>query len=426
MGEDRWGVSLSAPDGADAVMFDDAVMSLCLMRGQPSAELEELSRKAGDWAMVRVFQAYFDLYAQTAEGNLAAAARLGSHADVAGSLDARERFHLDAARLWLAGDLPGALQALGTWLHDEPRDLLALRVAQDLAFFLGDQDALRAVPAQALSAWGEDEIERGLVLGMLAFGLEEQGLYRDAESLARAALDYDPTDPWSTHALAHVMEMEGRADEGVDFLTSSAPSWSPSFFASHNWWHLALFLIELDRTTEAIELLRGPISAAGSDVWFEIVNQASLHWRLWLIGVDAGDPSPGLVTALDDRTSQTLSVFNALHAVAALSLAGRSGSVDAVVAAFEEQPDAQLETRLLRGFAAFGRSEWQDAAKLLATTTAESNGIGGSNAQRDLIYQTLLLALVRCGGSTEMVEELIASHPSRWSPQTTRRLTTRS
>jgi hypothetical protein len=417
---DRWGVPSGATGDAAGGRLDDAVLELCRMTGQPSLILDGLQADAPDWAMPQVASAYLDLYAQTLDGNRSAGTRLDGVGDDA-RCD-RERAHLDAARRWQTGRPAAALDTLDRWLADWPRDLLALRIAQDLAFFLGDQEALAGIPARALPSWSTGEAERGLVAGMVAFGIEEQGRYGEAEHLATEALDANPGDPWSVHALAHVHEMQGRGAEGAATLRSSAPRWSPSFFASHNWWHLALFCIELDDMAGAVELLHGPIDATPPDVWFEIVNQVSLRWRLALLGTEV-PPGPALVDVLVARTDEHLSVFNDLHAVAGLALAGRPEGVERVLAGYRSVDgpaaggaDGGL---LLRGVAEFAAGRYDEAARCLGSARETAVAIGGSNAQRDLVDQTLLVALVRSGGSTARIAELVATHPTRWSATTT-------
>ena len=53
------------------------------------------------------------------------------------------------------------------------------------------------------------------IKGMYAFGLEETNYFQLAERYAREALAAAPTDCWSTHALAHCLEMGGRSKEGM-------------------------------------------------------------------------------------------------------------------------------------------------------------------------------------------------------------------
>src|SRR5262249_2365228 len=155
-----------------------------------------------------------------------------------------ETHHLRAARSWAEGSWEAAARSLERALLCHPRDLLALKVAQDLYFFLGNRLERRDVAARVLRplpgarpAWGDAQ-------GIYAFGLEETAEYRQAEMRARAALRANPRDVWAVHALAHVFEMEGRQQDGVAFLSASAGDWSASYFAVHNWWHRALYHLE--------------------------------------------------------------------------------------------------------------------------------------------------------------------------------------
>src|SRR5207245_5474759 len=78
---------------------------------------------------------------------------LHPHTSPGTSLQGREALHLRAARAWTAGDLTAATRALERALIMNPRDALALKVAQDLYFFLGSRLDLRDVAARVLRSW---------------------------------------------------------------------------------------------------------------------------------------------------------------------------------------------------------------------------------------------------------------------------------
>ena len=85
------------------------------------------------------------------------------------------------------------------------------------------------------------------LLGMHAFGLEESGDYERAEASGRLAVELEPRDGWAQHAVVHVLEMQGRHADGIQWMRANPDAWSrESFFAVHNWWHLALFHLGLD------------------------------------------------------------------------------------------------------------------------------------------------------------------------------------
>ncbi|HXH02793.1 MAG TPA: hypothetical protein VNN09_05670 [Candidatus Competibacteraceae bacterium] len=130
-------------------------------------------------------------------------------------------------------------------LCGHPRDAFALQSAHLTDFYLGDATQLRDRVARVLPHWDESIPSYSYILGMYAFGLEECNHYAEAEQAGRRALELEPGDGWSVHAVAHVMEMQGRYEEGIEWLTSREQDWVlDNGFAFHNWWHLALYHME--------------------------------------------------------------------------------------------------------------------------------------------------------------------------------------
>src|SRR5262249_13600253 len=134
--------------------------------------------------------------------------------------DDRARHHAAAARAWLEGDSALAVERYGAIVVDWPRDILALAVAHALDFRLGRRRMLRDRLAQVLPEWQTAMPGYASILAMYAFGLEENGQYRRAEKIARRALALDPQHPGAIHVVTHLMEMQGRAHEGLAFLTA--------------------------------------------------------------------------------------------------------------------------------------------------------------------------------------------------------------
>ena len=418
--EDRWGAPVRAGSADAVALLDQAVEDLAALAGDPVADAEAAVAADDSLVLGHIYRAYLALYGTTPEG-VATAAEIVKKLDAA-VLGEREAHHLRAARSWADGDWEATARSLERALLCHPRDLLALKVAQDLYFFLGNRLELRDVAARVLPAWPRSRPGWGYVQGMYAFGLEENAAYRQAESRARAALDHNPRDVWSVHALAHVFEMEGSQRDGVEFLTKSAGDWSGSFFAIHNWWHRTLYHLELGEIDEALALYDSPIRAGRSTEWLDVVDAAALLWRLSLFGVDVTDRAAQLAADIDDLVGDPVYIFNDWHAVMAFGLAGDQARVERVILANRHltAPTNRMAAEragldLLEAFGAFAAGRPDRAIDLLIDIRPRANAVGGSHAQRDVIDLTLIAAAARAGDDSltrALVTERVARKPS--------------
>jgi tetratricopeptide (TPR) repeat protein len=420
---DRWGAPVQGTDGAAAVVLDQAIEDLVALGGDPVGRADSAVIADSSLALARIFRAYLSLYATTADG-AAEASELIKPLEAAGlrPLPERERHHLAAARAWADGDWQAATRNLERALVANPRDLLALKVAQDLYFFLGNRLELRDVAARVLPAWPESDPAWGFVQGIYAFGLEENADYRGAESAARAALARNPKDVWGVHALAHVFEMEGTHETGVAFLTLSSPDWETSYFAVHNWWHLGLYLLELGRVKDALALYDQRVRARHSTEWLDIVDAAALLWRLSLYGADVTVRAKALAADITDLVSEPAYIFNDWHAVMAFGLAGEHARTEAILEAnmdltapTNRRAAGRAGLRLLDAFRRYAAGEPAVTAELLIDIRPEAHVVGGSHAQRDVIDLTLIAAAARCGNAAltrALVTERVARKPS--------------
>lgn len=408
---DRQSNALSGANAAARDLFDAGCEAFVTYSGDPVSLFDAAIAEAPGCAMAHLAKAW--CFALATEPEAAAAARIMLD-EVAGlAPDARAAGHMAALRATLAGEWTRSARLLELHSLRFPRDLTALQAGHLLDFLRADARSLRDRIARALPHW-DNVPGHSFVLGMHAFGLEESGDHARAEEAGRAAVEADARDCWAHHAVAHVMEMQGRAAEGLVWITGREVHWAVenNFLKVHNWWHLALCHIELDDPSAALALFDGPVG--GGATAQDLVDAAALLWRLDLMGVTVGDRWNTVSAAWETLADGKLYPFNDFHAAMAHLGAGRHDAVEALLAdmaAGGESETADWIRRigrpLIEGFAAFRAGRHRDAAERLWHARHIVNAFGGSHAQRDVIDWTLTEAALR-GGMADMAAALTA------------------
>jgi hypothetical protein len=406
MYQDRQGNPLTGANQAAIDHFDQAVRAFNIYRGDPIADLDRAIEAAPEFAMAHLLKAH--LYALATEPEAAAEAiALVDHARTL-RLGERELSHIGVLDRVLGGDWNAAATAMDLHNMRYPRDLVGLQVGHLMDFYRGNARNLRDRIARALPHWSEAVPGYHAVLGMQAFGLEESGDYARAEDSGRHAIDLEPLDCWAHHAVAHVMEMQGRAQDGIGWMIAREPHWSgdDNFFKVHNWWHRALYHLDLGQIDEVFRLYDGPIRQDLSVVALDMVDASALLWRLELAGHDVGDRWNELARCWDRHADGRLYPFNDWHAAMAYLGAGDDSAMQRLDAALEASGTGGSDTAewarsiarpLLDGFAAFRNGDYRRCVERLHPVRYIAHRFGGSHAQRDIIDWTLTEAAVRAG-----------------------------
>ncbi|MFJ3460266.1 tetratricopeptide repeat protein [Achromobacter spanius] len=319
----------------------------------------------------------------------------------------RERRHIVAARAWLDGNFSTALRRYADILADYPHDTLALQVGHIGDFLLGRSAMLRDRVAGILPAWNCKMPDYGYVLGMHAFGLEETNLYSAAEAQGRRALDLNPRDPWAVHAVAHVLEMQGRVDEGIAWLNGRRDDWSSDNMLSiHNWWHLALFHLDREDIAEVLAMYDDRLRETSTGQVLDLIDASAMLWRLLLRGIDVGWRWQQLAQVWKARGGTGYYAFNDVHALMAYLGAGDDAAAQTLIQAMETAAQGAgtnaMMTRdvglpVAHALAAFAREEYGLTVDLLRDVRLIAHRFGGSHAQRDVLALTLVEAALRNG-----------------------------
>jgi hypothetical protein len=411
---DHHGHALSGASRAAAERYQNALAAYHRLAGDPMGELKAAVADSPGFTMAHALMAYMCVLGSD-EPTRAMGARSYAKANTLAA-DAREQAHLAALRHILAGEYRAAGRTLEDLSLDHPRDVLALQVGQTMDFMVGDSRMLRDRIARALPAWSTGAPDHHAVLGMHAFGLEETGLYAEAEAAGRRAVELEPRNGWARHAVAHVLEMQDRRRDGLAWMRTDPDTWSrESFFAVHNWWHTALFHLGLGEVDEVLALYDGPIYGQASTMAFDLDDAASLLWRLTLMDVDAGERWAALADVYETQPHGRYA-FDDAHAMMAFAATGRDAAAEATVAALTASASGQGEAAdvarevglpVAQAIQAFGRGDYVRSADLLRDVRNRAGRFGGSHAQRDVLDLTLIAA-ARRGGNTSLERALLA------------------
>ncbi|WP_157268324.1 tetratricopeptide repeat protein [Azohydromonas aeria] len=402
---DAAGHALTGATPAALDAFEQAAHELRCLAGDPAASIDRALEAAPDMPMAHAFKAWLFLLGTEPEG--LPVARAAVAAGTALPANDRERAHLHAAGLLAQGRWFEAARALEDLSLQYPRDALALQAGHQVDFFTGDSRMLRDRIARALPAWDAATPGFHAVLGMHAFGLEETGDYTQAEAQGRRAVALEPRDSWAWHAVAHTLEMRNQPADGIAWLEPNAASWAPgSFLGVHNWWHLALFHLELDHHDEVLRLYDEAIAGSGLPQLLDLIDASAMLWRLQLRGLDVGARWQPLAERWAPLVRESRYAFNDLHAMLAFTGAGRVDEqqrlLQAQAAALEAGDDNAGFIREVGGAAtravmAFGDGDHARCVALLRPIRHRAHRFGGSHAQRDLLDLTLIEAALRAG-----------------------------
>jgi hypothetical protein len=325
-------------------------------------------------------------------------------------------------------------RALTIWegiLAEHPTDILALRLAHFNYFWLGRPQEMRASVERAAPKWGRDQPGYGTILACRCFAQEECGDYAVAEPMGRAALEIDAADLWAAHAVAHVLEMQGRQDEGIILLGELERLWSGgNNLLHHLWWHRALFHFErrefeavLDLYDRQFRNLASPLTEAQPDLYLDVQNAASMLFRLERQGIDVGDRWLEIADKAERRIGDCLSAFTLPHWMMALAAAGRDDAARRMVEAMREVGHgegtvasivARIAVPVAEAVWAHRRHDYAGAVELMRPVLGEMHRLGGSHAQQDVLEQLFLDAAMkaeRLGDGQFLLARVAARHP---------------
>lgn len=407
MMHDERGLAIST-DSAEAVRQFDLAVEHYLKYHLDTMALANAALAADpDFVMGHCLKGYLMLAGANPAHRPAIAQSLAVAEKGAPAATAREQRHVAAFAAWQRGAMDEAFAIWRELLDADPTDLLAVRINDTTLFRHGRTQAIVAQANRLAPSWSADLPGYECFLSVWAFAHEEAGDTAGAERAIDDAYARDPTNFFTHHVKAHVLEMANRPAEGNDWLARQTGYWHlGNNLVHHLWWHRALMQLELGERDAVltsydanIRNLEAPLTKAAPDQFNDLQNATALLWRLELLGLDVGARWEELADKAEARTGDISYPLLPPHLMLALAATGRDAAAQRFLDALREQAASGVWGAEAVGTVvlpaceaglAHRRGQHARVVALLEPLQERIRALGGSAAQRDLFRQILI------------------------------------
>src|SRR2546428_1152603 len=258
------------------------------------------------------------------------------------------------------------------------------------------------------------------MLGLHAFALEQAGRCDEAARIAQAAIEKNPRDAWSLHALAHAIYEMAAFDTGITRLPPAIhPCTNLNWFRTHLPWHLILMRLGGGGYERASRLGRTVFEREPSSIAGDLHDSISLLWRLELFGMDVTERWRPFAAIAAERFDRPALLFHAAHLAMALAAGGDWATADRHLGGLRARAGrdrtrltGEVLVPLVESLHAFVAGEDRQADERGEPPRGRVIGVGGGPAHRGVLHHTPHQACFPAGG-TDRAERSLAERIAR-------------
>ncbi|WFU24182.1 tetratricopeptide repeat protein [Bradyrhizobium sp. CB1717] len=405
--EDRYGLPLSTSSDEAASAYREGI-DLMLSGWTGTAEtLERAIAADPGFALAHIARGRVHAFYQ--QGDLARQKAALARELVARRGTERERSHVETLALAIEGRLPEAIATMSKHVDAWPRDAVVLSLplgAFGLFAFSGmaDHDRARHQLCERVARhYGED----WWFLTMSGWAMTENGDVARGRAVTERGFNLRRTNAHAAHAVLHAMFEDGSIEEADRLVDDWIPSYDRAgILHGHILWHQALGALEHGDAARALKIYADVLqpSATQAPPLNVVTDGASLLWRLSAYG----HAVPRALWLEADTAAQNLFPKSSLpfadvHMALFAAATQNNEALAARLAAIEQRlaegklPAGPVVPAICRALAAFADEDYAACVQMLAPVLGEVVRIGGSHAQRELIEDTFIVALMRSG-----------------------------
>ena len=361
--------------------------------------------------------------------------RIGAAAELAGrNGTTREQSHIATLSFAVSGQAKKALDSALAHLERWPRDVLVLSLplgAFGLFAFSGmaDHDQARVDLCERIAP--HFTTDDWWFLTYRGWSHAENGNVRHGRDLTQRGFDLRRANANGAHALSHAMFEQGAGQDAEALIAGWLPTYDRSgTLHGHIAWHAALSALERDDPDGALATYERHVQPSVSlGLPINIMTDAvSLLWRLRAYGYDVPVRlwEDAKVYSEGKFPKAGFSFVDAHMGLLSAATGDRTAAatrIDALTSLVEEGTLAAgpVVPAICRAALAFADGDYAGCVRILEPMSREVSRIGGSGAQREVIEDTLLLALMRSGEvqkARDLLDKRLHRRPSsrdtRW------------
>jgi hypothetical protein len=240
----------------------------------------------------------------------------------------------------------------------------------------------------------------------------------------------------AVHALLHAMFEDGSVDDADRLVDRWIGTYDRAgILHGHIRWHQALGALEYGDAARALKIYADVLqpSATHAPPLNAVTDGASLLWRLQAYGHPVPDGLWSEADASAQRAFPRSSIaFADVHMALFAAATRNQAALEKRLAVIEKRlaegklPAGPVVPALFRALGAFAEGDYRGCVAQLSPVLDEVVRIGGSHAQRTLVEDTFIVALMKSGElarARAMLDERLHRRPS---PRDTRWLATES
>lgn len=331
----------------------------------------------------------------------------------------RERSHVATLALAVSGQGRKALDSALAHAESWPRDAIILALplgAFGLFAFSGMADHNQARADLCERHARHFDADDWWFLTYRGWSQVENGAVRYGRDLAERGFELRRANANGAHALSHAMFEQGAGQDAEALIAGWLPSYDRAgVLHGHLAWHAALTALERGDPEAALAIYERYVQPSASlGVPLNVMTDAvSLLWRLQAYGheVPARLWEPVKAYSASHFPKAGFSFADAHIGLLAAATGDRSAAADRIDALTRLVEAGSLAAgpvvpAICRAALAFVDADYRGCVRILEPMASEIVRIGGSGAQREVIEDTLLLALIRSGETAKACDLL--------------------